>query len=527
MNHYKEILAIAMGREEIRRDWCVDERRVGSDIFTPAATLASEGERDAAEWLRTNHGANVNYIARGAAQGGHREYAKWLRTNHGANVNYIALGAAQGGHREYAEWLRTNHGANVNYIARGAAQGGHREYAEWLRTKHGANVNDIALGATLGGHREYAEWLRTKHGANMNDIAFGAALGGHREYAEWLRTNHGANVNNIASGAAQGGHREYAEWLRTKHGANVNYIARNAAHGGHREYAEWLRTKHGANVNDIALGAALGGHREYAEWLRTNHGANVNDIARGAALGGHREYAEWLRTNHGANVNDIARGATDDVGSPELALHYLTFIADDRFRRNLGRNLRFRHGARHITDRLIEKAGYIRTKMQQTKLSYQQVYDLVNQPGLQNWMHTSQSRLLDSRTAIPPEIHLHIASFFRRASFDDTSDLHQKAIFDRNKTFIVDKLTRETGLLFGSFSLAKDKTIYGRANTLKSNVLGCDNPTQIIRLLEQERDFLQEGYDHTKYSIFLAKHLKRFKEFDNPQQPVSEDLFQM
>lgn len=55
---------------------------------TAAQKLAQEGHIEAAEFLRA-HGANVNAIARGAAQGGYEAYAERLRTQHGASAECI------------------------------------------------------------------------------------------------------------------------------------------------------------------------------------------------------------------------------------------------------------------------------------------------------------------------------------------------------------------------------------------------------------------------------------------------------
>ena len=68
-------------------------------------------------------GANINWVARGAAIGGHREYAEEL-LRRGADIDLVARGAAIGGHHEYAQEL-LGRGADFNFVARGAATGGH------------------------------------------------------------------------------------------------------------------------------------------------------------------------------------------------------------------------------------------------------------------------------------------------------------------------------------------------------------------------------------------------------------------
>ena len=104
-------------------------------------------------------------------------------TQLGANVDWIAQGAAQGGHRDYAEELRTQVGADVNMIAKSAAFGGHRDYAEILRMQFGIDVNQIAIGAVLGGDWAYTEKLRMQYGADIRVIRT-YALGAYRRYLQ-------------------------------------------------------------------------------------------------------------------------------------------------------------------------------------------------------------------------------------------------------------------------------------------------------------------------------------------------------
>ena len=301
-NHFAQIYAAALKKDTSLlpsqyTDYCIDEFKQGHDL-SAAAQLALEGEQEAAGWL----------------------------IQQGANINYVAYGAARGGHVDYVEKLREQ-GANPNYIARGAAQGRHLDYAEKLR-KQGANINWIAYGAARGGHLNYAEKLR-EQGADINRIAQGAAQGGHVKYAEKLREQ-GANSNGIAAGAAQGGHVDYAEKL-LKQGADINWIAVGAALGGHVDYAEKL-LKQGADINYIAQGAALGGHVKYAEKLR-EQGADINHIAQAAARGGHVNYAEKLR-EQGADINYIARGAAEGgfVSSKHGQLYFLSQFSSDKIR---------------------------------------------------------------------------------------------------------------------------------------------------------------------------------------------------
>ena len=283
--------------KHILKTSCIDVSEPGKYFYSAASRLASEQDKESVDFL-IQYGANLNFIAQGAARGGHRAYAEELCAQ-GASINWLARGAAQGGHRAYAEELRAQ-GACIKWIVMSAAISGHLAYAEELRLQ--ANTHFIAWGAAVGGHRVYAEELRAR-GASIDWLAMGAAHGGHRAYAEELRAQ-GASVNWLANGAAEGGHRAYAEELRAQ-GASINFIAQGAAQGGHRAYAEELRTQ--ANINEIARSAAIGGHRAYAEELRAQ-GACINWIVTGAAIARHPAYAEELRAQ-GANINEIALGA--------------------------------------------------------------------------------------------------------------------------------------------------------------------------------------------------------------------------
>ena len=127
-SNFRAILNAALNQNNralqaiLDRGVCIDEPQVGCLYSSPASQLAKEGRFKAVTWL-INKGANINWIARGAAWGGHREYAEEL-LGRGADINWIALGAALGGYREYCEEL-LGRGADINWIAYGAALGGH------------------------------------------------------------------------------------------------------------------------------------------------------------------------------------------------------------------------------------------------------------------------------------------------------------------------------------------------------------------------------------------------------------------
>ena len=52
------------------RDGCIDAWKQGSYYYSAATQLAVEGQHTKAEWL-IQLGANINYVAYGAALGGH------------------------------------------------------------------------------------------------------------------------------------------------------------------------------------------------------------------------------------------------------------------------------------------------------------------------------------------------------------------------------------------------------------------------------------------------------------------------
>jgi hypothetical protein len=278
---------------------CIDEWKRGCPFFSAAFQCALEKNIAASEFL-LEWGANINYVAMGAAQGGDREYAEALMRR-GAGISWVARGAALRGDIEYAKKL-IGRGADINDVAKSAVLGGHRKFAEELiagiimpdGTKCCADINFVAWGAAVVGDRDYAEEL-IQRGAHIDFVAWGAAIGEDRDYAEKYADEligRGADIGFVGIGAAQGGHRGYAVKLLGRSPDIINEVARCAAQGGYREFAEELiagiimadGTKRHANINNVAQGAAA--HRGYAEEL-IRRGADIKGVVIWAVNGKH------------------------------------------------------------------------------------------------------------------------------------------------------------------------------------------------------------------------------------------------
>lgn len=170
---------------------------------TPASELAKEGNEAAATWL-LGWGAEVDFIARGAAIGGHWEYVNYLKNHHDASLAFIGNGAAAGGHRDKAESFRRQ-GAGIDMIADGAMDGGYWDYVIFL-CNEGADIDWVRLGAEIGGHQGFEAFFRSQSAnMNINWIARGAAMEGHWEYMQQFQSQ-GADIDSIVSVAVNSGH---------------------------------------------------------------------------------------------------------------------------------------------------------------------------------------------------------------------------------------------------------------------------------------------------------------------------------
>jgi len=132
-NNFEQIYQAALAQDPKQLpDTCIDEFERGHDGMSAAAKLASEGKKTAANWL-LQQGANINWVAQGAAIGGHEAFARQL-LQEGANINWVAHGAACGGHEAWARQL-VQEGADINEVAYGAAHGGARSLGQAITAR--------------------------------------------------------------------------------------------------------------------------------------------------------------------------------------------------------------------------------------------------------------------------------------------------------------------------------------------------------------------------------------------------------
>ncbi|MCD6038683.1 MAG: hypothetical protein K0S27_83 [Gammaproteobacteria bacterium] len=302
--------------------------------FTPAAQLAAEGNKKAAELLR-ERGASVGHIARGAASGKNYEYAEELYNRQGASADDLAWGAAFNGDFEYAEKCRRELGASLYSIATGAAQGGHREYVEKLRQAEEDAIEKFEFPKKNASKEELHQSIEKMH-RNSND----ETRGNRRKKYRIL-------VNGIAKSAAQSGDQDYAEELRTKHDAAAYEIALGAALHGQLEYAKSLvTTEEGKYIknsmeHNIARGAAQGGHFTNANMLHAEKAQSAAyAVEQGAAIGGHMAYAKKLyRSRSPLSVRftrTIARAAAERGDLLHAEKLYRQIKIEDKAARSIG-----------------------------------------------------------------------------------------------------------------------------------------------------------------------------------------------
>jgi len=181
---------------------CVDDIQKGSE-GTPVSKLASEGQHEAVNFLRTKFNASLSWIAYGYALGGHVNAANDL----------LKLAATHSD--RFALWKK---------MALGYALGGYVNSANDV-LKHAATPDDqlallgnIALGYALGGHVNAANDV-LKHAELPTDrltllgcIALGYARGGHVNAANDVLklaetpSDRYALLQLMAGGYAIGGH---------------------------------------------------------------------------------------------------------------------------------------------------------------------------------------------------------------------------------------------------------------------------------------------------------------------------------
>ncbi len=79
----------------------------GEGVHTPASFLAYQGDRTGAEFLR-QHGADIHWIAKGAAAGGHIDHWKSL-IQEGADIQWVVYGAAIGHYDKHLKYLQDHY----------------------------------------------------------------------------------------------------------------------------------------------------------------------------------------------------------------------------------------------------------------------------------------------------------------------------------------------------------------------------------------------------------------------------------
>jgi hypothetical protein len=167
----------------VRKD--INQAKTASGYFNQIAVAALEQDQDEIDSLLSKDYFTLD-IKWGFGFGhltpagfhelkGDTKAAEFLMKN-GADVDYMAFGAALRGDMTRADILRTRHGANPSIIARGAAYSGYQRYAEWLVLFRGANPLDVVLG--LISAKEYAD-------AKKFITTFGVSLRLGRETDFW------------------------------------------------------------------------------------------------------------------------------------------------------------------------------------------------------------------------------------------------------------------------------------------------------------------------------------------------------
>lgn len=319
-------------------------------------------------------GANIHYVARGAARAGDTAFAEKLRRRYSASINMIAQGAGEFGDQMYINFLQM-HDASISRLAQGYAVRGDWPTIRELQKK-GAKFAGIVQGALEGRQLKNPNYLFEKEfvdlgflllyaglygqpdlikeqqqkGMSVNLCAQGFLVGGYLNEVEHLVPS-GANIDYMAAAAARSGHLYLAEFLRRR-GAKIHVIAAAAAAGGHLNYAKYLKSQ-GADINTIASSVAQSGNFEYAKEL-FEEGASPSRIACGAAMGGHEAFAEYFRAL-GADKREIIRGAIKGgyweyahrlaMEEPVIDINIVAGMAAFYYYNEYGEFLRMNHGA--------------------------------------------------------------------------------------------------------------------------------------------------------------------------------------
>lgn len=457
----------------LENDGCIDEYKKG--ILTPAGKLASEGNKEAVEFL-IQFGANVNAIGFGAALGRKKDLAEFLYARHGANINELAAGAAATGDREYAEYCRKHRGAHSDFIAWGAELGGDNFYAEELFNDHKADVKQLARGAAFRGDEKRTEYWQRE--SIIDETAYNAMLGGNEKLASNLAK---LRIHILAKSLARAGftRKSYSLFIKVRK-PSANEMAMEAALGGFKSYSEFLRTKKLAQAEDISFNAAQTGHFRYAlELIKLDNKKISIKVAMGAAYGCHFRFCSELYEKFHFDINCIVPNtiSSQAFSSPDSALHALSFIPNASFRSNLAYKIQLSDKINYNLNELAIKASHINSYM---------IYNL-NYNECLAWMNSKELRTLiiffrDSFIKkISSDIFLYIASFYSTLTHTDNKNLLNKITFIINLRFLMNDF--ET---YSSWTNIFNRLHKERANSLLSVVRLEREPNQVLSLLKNQ-----------------------------------------
>lgn len=424
----------------------IDEFKQGSFPLTAAGLYAKEGSFTEAEWLH-QLGANISWIACGAASGGNIDYAKKLHATKCVNVTWIAYGAALGGYIKYAEQLRTKYGAAVFHIARAAAQGGHKHYAEKLRIKFGIHINRIANAAALGGHLRWAEYLHTNLNADVKVIAHGAAIGGHFSYVEYLRDKYRASLGDIIAGYSQGGYfnRAIKLFIKNQTHISINRLLCGAGMGGHYQLIEKLRENYLISKNDIdvvVFYASAAGHFNFAKKIQSLNDIDVNTLIKGIAYGGHIQYIEKLVTQYPAATNECAvhlfsklRNNTSFIATDMWICYILANITDEDYRKAfyeaIKKAILAQINKQHPNfefNKIFSKVSAINYFQNKYHLDYAQAFSISQENHFKHYSawFLQGKQLINSIDMFQYEIFIIITSYYTELTVKQTEQLDEK-----------------------------------------------------------------------------------------------------
>jgi hypothetical protein len=260
---YESIYAAAKNLDPIKLKQaltitCIDEWKPGTYYFSAASQLALENNKTAVNFLLT-YGANITYVAIGAAMGGDLNTAKSL-LKAGADVKWVAYATVLGGHIEFAKNLLIYNENVISFIAGAAARMGNKDSLMELLAPYPSDneIIDkkfICMNAGISGNQILCDALLSNeifpNFYAMDQVAFGVGFAGHNAYCERILTKCRAAIYYYpvmlsAAGAAMSGNKKYAEKLLGHLKQNTDILwglkkmLEYTAQAGRRAYAEEL-----------------------------------------------------------------------------------------------------------------------------------------------------------------------------------------------------------------------------------------------------------------------------------------------